>query len=197
MSKKKVYFYLLFVIHHILWCIVVVKFYPHKVFEMSKQLFYFLVLMLIGCSAKKSIDINDFEKKQTFIKILGFIKTYQVDSIREYYPYQYENDSIGFLYTMANIDLLMNASNSIISQDSIFIKDSSFVLSEKVYFHKYYLRFYKDRVCLGGVGMDFYDTLSKLVSVIQNDFNVIPVDTAGFTEIMKKMSKNTNIPFYR
>jgi hypothetical protein len=127
------------------------------------------LLILTSCSEKKAVDINDLEKKQTFIKILGFVKANRIDSVRKYYPYQYENDSAGFNNTMQNAKIMMDECNSGIVMDSIFIIDSSYVLSENKYFHDYYLRFYKDTIYLGGIKMDFFGNMNNCVSVIQTD----------------------------
>ncbi len=136
---------------------------------MNSYLLCFLILILTSCSEKKVVDINDIEKKQTFIKILGFVKAHQIDSVRKYYPYQYEDDSAGFNNTMQNAKMMMNESNSGIMMDSIFIIDSSYVLSEKKYFHDYYLRFYKDTIYLGGIKMDFFGNMNNCVSEIETD----------------------------
>ena len=157
---------------------------------MNKHLLWLLFPIMTGCSIKKVADINDFEKKKTFIKIIGFIKTNQTDSLKKYYPYKFEDDSVGFNNTILNTKMIINNSNSSISVDSIFIIDSSFVLSEKQYFHDYYLRFYKDTIYSGGIKMDFYRNMNNCVSVIQA-YNIVDIHSLvdSLNEISKKYEK--------
>lgn len=156
---------------------------------MNKFWLYVTALMLacFACTTNKVVDINDLEKKQTFIKIIGFIKTNQIDSIIKYYPYQ--PDSIYFNYTVRNAKLVIDKSNSTIVIDSIFIKDSSYVLDQNAYFYNYFLRFYKDSVYSGSIGMHFFDNLNNIVSVISVDINA-EMDTTGLLETIMKMSES-------
>jgi PAS domain S-box-containing protein len=131
---------------------------------------------------------NDLEKKQTFIKILGFIKSNQIDSIKQYYPFGID-DTAGFNNRIQTANIIMGKSNSRIIMDSIFIADSSFVLSENKSFHDYCLRFYKGTACLGDIRMDFFANINNSVSVIRAD---IHLSETGMTNMINRINADVD-----
>src|SRR6185312_8295929 len=119
-----------------------------------------ILFILLSLSGKKATNINEAEKKKTFIKIAGFAKLNQVDSLKEYLPDQYEDDSADFSINIDNAKLLFKNSNFHYTVDSIKLTDSSFVLGVNAEIYYYSLIFCQDTVYEGSITIGFYGAVS-------------------------------------
>jgi len=126
-----------------------------------KLLFLVFIAFLAAC-----VNKNDVQKKETIIKMVDFIKLDKMDSLKYYFAFEMSYDSDRLFSTLALADSFIKKSNVKIIADSIKCRDSSYVLTEKLYMYDYTLPFYHDKQYLGSVNIGFHGNQNNIPILI-------------------------------
>ncbi len=132
----------------------------------SAIVFVFAVL----CLSCKSTPSNrhysdDYKRKQTFIKIISFLKINQIDSVKSYVLNHVDNDSGYFDRQMSTANkIIMDSSPRFITADSIKITDSSFITNSWLY--NYSINFFDSgSKKVGSITLSFYNNTDKAINL--------------------------------
>ena len=150
-----------------------------------------LLMVLFSCSSSKRENINVTQKKRTFIKILGFLKGKNTDSLTAYLPLEYSKENDQKDFTMRNIDeasYIVSHSTKETLKDSILIVDSTVLNIPKPLYH-YSCNFYNDSGYVGNIKMTFYGNENNLAINLFADKKYVPLGDSAIEKINKILSK--------
>ncbi len=146
---------------------------------------FLLFFVVCGVFGNRGKNVDATEKKKTFLKIVDLTRHNQVDSLREYLPDQYEEDSFYFTTNISNARALLSASNSPVSMDSIKLTDSTFAADANSEIYYYRLTRYRDSTYTGAITIGFYGHTSDQACFLSTDY--VPDD--GSAEMMQMLNK--------
>jgi len=134
-----------------------------------------VILIAINFSCKsefheKNEQSPDAIRKETFMKVLKFLKERNRDSIRYYIINHIDNDTTLFNYSTRDAaELLKIGAQNLIVKDSIKLEDSIFDSREWTY--QYEMQFYnRSKENIGYVNMSFYKNNDRVVNMSSAHF---------------------------
>lgn len=144
-----------------------------------KKIFLSVLIVLVSCNAQSHAKPDI--KKDTFYKILGYLKSNQIDSIKKYVIV---DDTSFFAYNVRCGNTIMKEQSEP-NIDSIKLLDSTDVNGIEVY--KYNLNFYKGDSSAGNIEMRFLNDTAIAQLFCHPPVNiVVDVDTNAILESLKK-----------